>query len=63
VADGADAEYAARLQRAVRRAGSANAMVATRSFAESAEPGMWNRAANDRSLIWGLVDVRPISEY
>ena len=63
VLDGASSEYAERLRRAVRRAGSRDAVVITRSFAEPAEQGRWNRVADDRSLIWGSVDVRPIAEY
>jgi len=63
ILDGASPEYAERLRRAVRRAGSRDAIVITRSFAEPADQGTWNRVARDRSLIWGSVDVRPISEY
>jgi S-adenosylmethionine:diacylglycerol 3-amino-3-carboxypropyl transferase len=63
VLDGASPEYAERLRGAVRQAGSRDAIVITRSFAELGEQGMWNRVADDRSLIWGSVDVRPVSEY
>jgi S-adenosylmethionine:diacylglycerol 3-amino-3-carboxypropyl transferase len=63
ILDGASREYAARLREAVLRAAAPDAVVVTRSFQEPVLGRAWNRASEDRSLIWGMVDVRPVSEY
>ncbi len=63
IGDGAPAGYGTRLRNAVRRAGSTDAVVVTRSFVDPEEPCLWNRAADDRSLIWGTVAIQSISEY
>jgi S-adenosylmethionine:diacylglycerol 3-amino-3-carboxypropyl transferase len=59
ILDGAGASYRERLVRAVRRATNPDAAVVLRSFGEP-PPGMrTNRAEHDRSMLWGVVDVRP----
>ena len=69
ILDGAGAAYAARLSSAVRHAASADAIAIRRSFGEpDGEPdgahlgGDTNQAERDRSMLWGLVDVRPARE-
>ena len=59
ILDGATQEYRSRLLAAVRRAAAPGAVAVLRSFGESARPSPGNRAADDRSMLWGLVDVVP----
>lgn len=59
ILDGADAGYKRRLVAAVKRASAANAMAVLRSFREAPGPAPTNRAADDRAMLWGVVDVRP----
>ena len=59
VLDGASAGYARRLCDAVRRAAAPGAVAVVRSFVEPTLPCPGNRAADDRSLLWGVVDVGP----
>ncbi len=61
ILDGAPAEYRRRLYDAVRRAASPGSMLIQRTFGEPAGPSATNVAAKDRSLLWGVVDVRPVS--
>ncbi len=61
ILDGASPDYAKRLFAAVRHASSAHAVVVRRSFAEPGEDAAYNQAARDRSMLWGVVDVRPAS--
>ncbi len=61
ILDGADESYARRLFAAVRGAAAPGAVVVRRSFAEADPAATTNRAAEDRAMIWGLVDVRPAS--
>lgn len=59
ILDGAPSEYCRRLAIAVKRASAPGAVVVLRSFAEPAETSTANQAADDRSILWGTVDVRP----
>jgi S-adenosylmethionine:diacylglycerol 3-amino-3-carboxypropyl transferase len=61
ILDGALPSYRARLFAAVRRAAAPGAIVVLRSFAEPGGPLPTNRADDDRAMLWGIVDVRPVS--
>ena len=58
ILDGADSGYASRLFRSVRHAGTQNAVMVLRSFAEPLAHLSSNRAKQDRFMLWGLADVR-----
>jgi len=45
----------------VRRAATGDAVVVWRSFAEPSPSLTTNQADRDRSLLWGVVDVRTVS--
>jgi S-adenosylmethionine:diacylglycerol 3-amino-3-carboxypropyl transferase len=62
ILDGAEASYRDRLFAAVRRAGSADAVLVLRSFGEPPATLTTNRAADDRSMLWGIVDARRVAE-
>ena len=59
--DGANAAYERRLIGAVRRAAAPDAVSVLRSFREVGTARPSNRAAEDRAMLWGLVDVRPVA--
>jgi hypothetical protein len=60
ILDGAEKSYRERLFAAVRRAAQPSAVAVLRSFGEPPTELPTNQAAADRSLLWGLVDVRPV---
>jgi len=58
ILDGASQPYRERLIRAVRRAATPEALVILRSFAEPSGPNHSNHSERDRSMLWGVVDIR-----
>jgi S-adenosylmethionine:diacylglycerol 3-amino-3-carboxypropyl transferase len=62
ILDGATAQYEARLWRAVRRAARQDAVVVWRSFAEPPTDLARNFALQDRSMLWGVVQVSRVDE-
>ena len=63
ILDGASVPYRRRLVRAVRQAASGKAKVVIRSFGEPGAGMTTNHAEEDRSLVWGVVDVRPAKDF
>jgi S-adenosylmethionine:diacylglycerol 3-amino-3-carboxypropyl transferase len=57
VTDGAPSGYVRRLCSAVKRAAAPGAVVVARALAEPGAAADCNRAARDRSLLWGAVNV------
>ncbi len=62
ILDGAPEGYRARLFAALRRAGAPGSVAVLRSFAEPGDGTVTNLAAEDRSMLWGIVEVRPASD-
>ncbi len=60
ILDGATPAYRSRLWHAVRRAGAPGAMIVLRSFTDPFADFHTNRAEFDRSMLWGIVDVRGV---
>ena len=63
ILDGTNAAYQQQLLAALQHAAAPGAMVVLRSFRE---PQSWtetNHAAEDRAMIWGVIDVRPVSAF
>jgi S-adenosylmethionine:diacylglycerol 3-amino-3-carboxypropyl transferase len=60
IGDGASPAYASRLEAAVRRAATRDAIVVTRTFAEPVDDCAAEWAARDRSLLWGGITIRGI---
>ncbi len=59
ILDGAPAGYRKRLFAAVQRAAAPGAPVVLRSFAVPTHTTPYDASARDRSILWGVVDVRP----
>lgn len=63
ILDGADATYRDRLAKAIRHAASQEAVVVLRSFADPLPEVSTNHAARDRSMLWGIVDIRKAEAF
>ncbi len=63
ILDGAEPAYRARLSRAIRHAAGRDAVVVSRSFGDPPEGYGTNHAERDRSLLWGLVDIRSADTF
>ena len=61
ILDGTNAAYARRLLAAVQHAATPGATVVLRSFQEPECTTATNHAAEDRAMLWGVVDVRQAS--
>ena len=62
ILDGVDDAYRERLFAAVERAAAPDAVAVLRSFGNGQAESPFNRAGDDRSMLWGTVLVRPVSE-
>ena len=61
ILDGTNPPYAQRLRAAVKHAAIPGATVVLRSFREPQSATETNHAAEDRAMLWGVVDVRQTS--
>jgi len=61
ILDGVEDSYRARLFAAVKRAAARHAVMVLRSFGEPPTPLPTNRALEDRAMLWGVVDVKPVA--
>jgi SAM-dependent methyltransferase len=59
ILDGTGDAYRARLLAAVKRAAAPDAILVLRSFGEPSTVLPSNHAAEDRAMLWGIVDVKP----
>jgi S-adenosylmethionine:diacylglycerol 3-amino-3-carboxypropyl transferase len=59
ILDGANPTYERRLVAAVQRAAAPGALAVLRSFREPASLMQSNHATEDRSMLWGIVEIRP----
>jgi S-adenosylmethionine:diacylglycerol 3-amino-3-carboxypropyl transferase len=62
ILDGVDERYRHRLFGAVKRAAAPGAITVIRSFGEADAGSPWDRAVDDRAMLWGSVLVRPVNE-
>jgi hypothetical protein len=62
ILDGASDDYRRRLFAALNRAGSGQSIAIFRSFAEPEKQAADNAAARDRSMLWGSVEIRRVTE-
>jgi S-adenosylmethionine:diacylglycerol 3-amino-3-carboxypropyl transferase len=62
ILDGADEAYRARLVAAVKRAAAPDGMTVLRSFGDAEADSPFDRAEDDRAMLWGSVLVRPATE-
>ncbi|MFZ1863913.1 MAG: DUF3419 family protein [Polyangiales bacterium] len=62
ILDGVEEAYRQRLFAAVKRAAAPGAITVVRSFGEAESGSPWDRAPQDRAMLWGSVLVRPATE-
>jgi len=63
ILDGASAAYRARLFAAIHHAATPAAVAVLRSFAEPVQATPTNIVERDRSILWGIVDVRRVADF
>ncbi len=60
ILDGAGEDYRRRLLTALQRAAAPGAVAVLRSFTEPGDPSEAGLAAEDRAMLWGIVEVKPV---